>query len=504
VRWPGCGQPTRGNQVRGDMRISVIGTGYLGAVHAACMAELGHEVLGVDSDSSKIDALGAGHSPFYEPGLADILVSNLQAGRLHFSTSLLDAASFADVHFVCVGTPQQQGSLNADLTSLHSVSEGLVPHLTRDCLVVGKSTVPVGTALRLRARFEHLAVSGIRVGLAWNPEFLREGSAVEDTLRPERLVVGTTSAQDDAILRIVYAQLIAGGTPYIMTDLATAELAKVAANAFLATKISFINAMANVCEAAGADVVALADVLGHDSRIGRRFLSAGLGFGGSCLGKDIHALMARASELGVADSVRFLEQVDAINKMRRDLAVDLARRIVGGSFIGANVAVLGAAFKPNTDDVRDSPALTVAAAIRAAGATVRVHDPKAIENARSKCPDLEFSDNVVTVCEAADVVLHLTEWPQYRELDPTVLQRIVRVARILDSRNSLPHARWRAAGWTVRAMGARVHSRILNWEPEIPVPLGNRVTWPDLGLRGVLIFVDHLWVPKTYATRRYS
>jgi UDPglucose 6-dehydrogenase len=307
------------------------------------------------------------------------------------------------------------------------------------------------------------------VGLAWNPEFLREGSAVEDTLCPDRLVVGTTSAQDDAVLRIVYAQLIAGGTPYIMTDLATAELAKVAANAFLATKISFINAMANVCEAAGADVVTLADVLGHDSRIGRRFLSAGLGYGGGCIGKDIRAFMARASELGAADSVRFLEQVDAINKMRRNLAVDLARRIVGGSFIGANVAILGAAFKPNTDDVRDSPALTVAAAIRAAGATVRVHDPKAIENARSKCPDLEFSDNVVTVCEAADVVLHLTEWPQYRELDPTVLQRVVRVAKILDGRNSLPHARWRAAGWAVSAMGARVHSSILDWEPEISV-----------------------------------
>jgi UDPglucose 6-dehydrogenase len=419
------------------------------------MAELGHEVLGVDSDYRKIDALADGQAPFYEPGLADMLVANVEAGRLHFSTSLLDAASFADVHFICVGTPQQQGSLKADLSSLYVVIEGLVPHLKRNCLLVGKSTVPVGTAPRLSARIEQLAVSGIRVGLAWNPEFLREGFAIEDTLRPERLVVGATSADDDGILRAVYGRLIAGGTPYIMTDLATAELAKVAANAFLATKISFINAMANVCEAAEADVVTLADVLGHDSRIGRKFLSAGLGFGGGCLGKDIRAFIARASELGVADSVQFLEQVDGINKTRRNRAVDLAREMVGGTFTGCNVAVLGAAFKPETDDVRDSPALSVAAAIRSAGAMVRVHDPKAIDNARSACPELEFADDVAKACEAADVVLHLTEWRQYRELDPVALQRVVRVPRILDGRNVLPYARWREAGWRVYPMGAR-------------------------------------------------
>ena len=435
------------------MRISVIGTGYLGAVHAACMAELGHEVLGVDSDVRKIDALTDGQAPFYEPGLADMLVANVEAGRLHFSTSLLDAAEFGDVHFICVGTPQQQDSLHADLSSLHAVIEGLVPHLAHDCLLVGKSTVPVGTAPRLSARIQQFAVPGIRVGLAWNPEFLREGFAIEDTLRPERLVVGATSTEDDAVLRDVYAQLIAGGTPYIRTDLATAELAKVAANAFLATKISFINAMANVCEAAEADVVTLADVLGHDGRIGRRFLSAGLGFGGGCLGKDIRAFIARASELGVADSVQFLEQVDAINKTRRKRAVDLAREMAGGTFSGCNVAVLGAAFKPETDDVRDSPALSVAEAIRTAGATVRVHDPKAIDNARRSHPELEFVDDVAKACEAADVVLHLTEWQQYREVDPVALRQVVRVPRILDGRNVLPYARWREAGWTVHAMG---------------------------------------------------
>jgi len=437
------------------MRISVVGTGYLGAVHAACMAELGHQVLGVDSDSRKIDALADGQAPFYEPGLADMLIANVQAGRLQFSTSLRDAADFADVHFICVGTPQLQDSLHADLSSLHAVIESLVPYLTRDCLLVGKSTVPVGTAPQLIARIEELAVPGIRVGLAWNPEFLREGFALEDTLRPERLVIGATSAEDYAIVQDIYAQLIAVGTPYIMTDLATAELAKVAANAFLATKISFINAMANVCEAAKADVVTLADVLGHDSRIGRRFLSAGLGFGGGCLGKDIRAFIARAAELGVADSVQFLEQVDAINTARRHRAIDLAREMVGGDFAGCNLAVLGAAFKPETDDVRDSPALSVAAAIRAAGATVRVHDPKAIDNARSSCPELEFAYDVAKACEAADLVLHLTEWSQYRDLDPVILKRIVRAPRILDARNVLPYDRWREAGWTVCTMGRR-------------------------------------------------
>ena len=436
------------------MRISVIGTGYLGAVHAACMAELGHEVLGVDNDARKIASLADERAPFYEPGLAEMLISHVSSGRLRFSTSLADAAEFADVHFICVGTPQLAGALKADLSSLYAVIQGLAPKLTRDCLLVGKSTVPVGTAPHLITRLAELTPGGVRAGLAWNPEFLREGFAVEDTLRPDRLVAGVVSSGDDAVLRTVYAKLLDAGTPYIVTDLATAELAKVAANAFLATKISFINAMSNVCEVVGADVVTLADVLGHDGRIGRRFLSAGLGFGGGCLGKDIRAFTARASELGVADSVQFLHQVDAINTARRSRAKDLARDLVGGDFDGRNVAVLGAAFKPETDDVRDSPALSVATAIRSEGASVRVHDPKAIDNARNVHPELEFTDDLIKACEAADIILHLTEWEQYRSLDPAVLLRVVRVPRILDGRNILPLTLWRDAGWTVRSMGA--------------------------------------------------
>jgi UDPglucose 6-dehydrogenase len=438
------------------VRISVIGTGYLGAVHAACMADLGHDVLGVDTDVRKIAALKAGQAPFYEPGLAEMLVSTVQSGKLRFSTSVADAASFAEVHFICVGTPQLPGALGADLSHLEAVLDGLAPALARDCLVVGKSTVPVGTAARLSARLAELAPAGISARLAWNPEFLREGYAVEDTLRPDRLVVGADSAADDAVLRAVYEPLLEAGTPYIVTDLATAELAKVAANSFLATKISFINAMANVCEAAGADVVTLAEALGHDTRIGRRFLSAGLGFGGGCLGKDIRAFIARASELGVADSVDFLRQVDEINSGRRRHAADIARELAGGTFAGRNVAVLGAAFKPETDDVRDSPALAVAAAIHAEGASVRVHDPKAIENARQAYPDLEYADDVTKACEGADVILHLTEWPEYRQLDPAGLREVVRSPRIVDARNILPLGSWQAVGWTVRSMGASV------------------------------------------------
>ena len=438
------------------MRISVIGTGYLGAVHAACMAELGHEVLGVDSDIQKIAALQEGRAPFFEPGLEEILVRVVASGKLRFSTSLQEAAEFGDAHFICVGTPQLPQTAGADLSHIEAVVDGLAPYLTRDCLVIGKSTVPVGTAARLAARIAGLAPAGAAAGLAWNPEFLREGFAVQDTLRPDRIVVGVTEDAADVTLRAVYASVLELGTPYITTDLATAELVKVAANAFLATKISFINAVANVCDAAGADVMTLADALGHDTRIGRRFLSAGLGFGGGCLSKDIRAFMARADELGVGDSLQFLREVDQINTGRRALAVEVARELAGGSFAGRNVAVLGAAFKPDTDDVRDSPALEVARKIQSEGAVVRVHDPRATYNARRAWPALDYVEEAVKACEAADVVLHLTEWREYREIDPAELASVVRTPCLLDGRNVLPLGEWQAAGWTVRSLGGAI------------------------------------------------
>jgi UDPglucose 6-dehydrogenase len=435
------------------MKLTVIGTGYLGAVHAACMADIGHDVLGVDVNADKIEALADGRPPFFEPGLGEVLARTVGAGKLRFSTSLEEAAEFGDVHFICVGTPQRPGSYAADLKYVDAAVEGLAPHLRRACLVVGKSTVPVGTAAGMAARVAELAPVGNQAEVAWNPEFLREGFAVADTLRPDRLVAGVTSDRADALLRQVYAPMLAAGTPYISADLATAELVKVAANAFLATKISFINAMSEMCEASGGDVVTLAEAIGHDSRIGSRFLSAGLGFGGGCLPKDIRGFIARAGELGASEALTFLREVDEINMRRRMHTVDLARELVGGSFLGRNVAVLGAAFKPNSDDVRDSPALNVAAAIQLQGAQVRVHDPEAMENARAVFPTLDYAPDATKACEGADLVLHLTEWAEYRELDVCALASVVRAPRILDARNALDIDHWRAAGWTVRALG---------------------------------------------------
>lgn len=432
------------------MRITVIGTGYLGAVHAACMADIGHDVLGVDVDPTKIEVLAAGRPPFYEPGLSDVLARNVSNGRLRFTTSLAEAAEFGDVHFVCVGTPQQRGSHAADLRHVHAVIDGLAQHLDRNALVVGKSTVPVGTAADLA---ERLARHAPAAEIAWNPEFLREGYAVEDTLRPDRLVVGVTSTEADKTLRAVYAPLLDAGVPYISTDLATAELVKVSANAFLATKISFINAVADVCDATGADVVTLAEALGHDTRIGHRFLSAGLGFGGGCLPKDIRAFLARAEELGVGESLGFLREIDEINMRRRERVIELTRELVGGSLLGRTVAVLGAAFKPKSDDVRDSPALNVAAALQLRGAQVRVHDPEALDNARALFPSLDYAREVAKACEGADVVLHLTEWQEYRDLDPAEVAKVVRHPRVLDGRNALDLHTWRNAGWTVRGLG---------------------------------------------------
>ena len=430
--------------------MSVVGTGYLGATHAACMAELGHDVVGIDTDPAKVAALASGTVPFWEPGLDEVLQRGLDSGRLRFSSDPADAAG-SRVHFVCVGTPQRADSPAADLTQVHGAVEALLPVLTPGSLLVGKSTVPVGTAAGLAER-----VAGTGAHVAWNPEFLREGHAVEDTLRPDRLVFGVTDPADEAVLREVYAALLDAGTPLLVTDFATAELVKVAANAFLATKISFINAMAEVCEATGGDILTLSAALGMDPRIGPQFLRAGLGFGGGCLPKDIRAFMARAGELGVDEALMFLRDIDDINIRRRQHTVDLAVEALGGDPTGRRVAVWGAAFKPDSDDVRDSPALHVATALREAGATVTVHDPRAVDNARRLFPGLDYADTAIDAARDADVVLLLTEWADYRDLDPATIAPIVRRATLIDARNALDPDRWRAAGWTYRALGRPV------------------------------------------------
>jgi UDPglucose 6-dehydrogenase len=434
-------------------RMTVIGTGYLGATHAACMAELGYEVLGIDVDVERIARLSAGELPFYEPGLEPILRRNLENGRLRFTTSYDEVAEFGDVHFICVGTPQKPGEYAADMTYVDDAITALAPRLTRACLVIGKSTVPVGTAERLSRRLARLAPAGDLAELAWNPEFLREGFAVEDTLHPDRIVIGVQSDRAEKVLREIYSPMTAEDIPLIVSDYPTSELVKVSANAFLATKISFINAMAEVCEAAHADVTKLSEALSHDDRIGGKFLGPGLGFGGGCLPKDIRAFMARAGELGVDQALSFLREVDAINIRRRIRMVDLARELLGGSFIGRTVGVLGAAFKPNSDDIRDSPALDVATTIRAQGGNVTVYDPQALDNARRAHPELGYGTSAQDAVAHAHVVLLLTEWREFRELDPDGLGTLVAERNIVDGRNALDPERWRAAGWHYRALG---------------------------------------------------
>ena len=427
--------------------MSVVGTGYLGATHAACMAALGHDVIGIDTDPAKVAALSSGTVPFWEPGLDTVLQDSLRSGRLHFTTDVTEATDAA-VHFICVGTPQRSDSPAADLTHVHGAVSALLPILTPESLVVGKSTVPVGTAAEIA---DHVAATGARV--AWNPEFLREGHAVDDTLHPDRLVFGVRDAISEATLCEVYATLLADGTPLLVTDFATAKLVKVSANAFLATKISFINAMAEVCEATGGDILTLSTALGLDPRIGPQFLRAGLGFGGGCLPKDIRAFMARAGELGVDEALMFLRNIDDINIRRRQHTVDLTIEALNGSARGRRVAAWGAAFKPDSDDVRDSPALHVAAALREAGADVVVHDPRAMDNARRLFPDLSYAASALDAARDADVVLLLTEWRDYNELDPAEVAAVTRQASLIDARNALDVDRWRSAGWTYRALG---------------------------------------------------
>lgn len=444
--------------------MTVIGTGYLGATHAACMAELGHEVLGVDVDGSKIELLKNGQVPFYEPGLPEVLQRNLAAGRLDFTTDYQRAAQFGNIHFIGVGTPQQRGSYAADTRYVEAVIEDLVPKLVGDHIVFGKSTVPVGTAAALQARADELAPAGTTVEVAWNPEFLREGYAVQDTIEPDRIVLGTrgtntsttntatTTTRAEAIAREVYATPLANRTPFLVTDLHTAELVKVSANAFLATKISFINAVAEVCEIVGADVTQLADAIGYDDRIGRKFLGAGLGFGGGCLPKDIRAFMARAGEIGADQALTFLREVDAINMRRRERVVNLSKEVLG-SLIGKRITVLGAAFKPNSDDVRDSPALAVAGQLSLAGASVRVYDPQAMGNAARVFPTLDYADSLEDALRSAELVILATEWAEFKELDPSRAGELVAAKHIIDGRNVLDPDTWRAAGWDIRCLG---------------------------------------------------
>jgi UDPglucose 6-dehydrogenase len=450
-------------------RLTFLGTGYLGATYAICFAELGYEVLGVDVDAAKIRKLDAGQVPFHEPGLDELLTKNLAAGRLRFTTEYGEAAAFGDVHFICVGTPQRADGMAADLAYVESSVAALGPHLTRKALIVGKSTVPVGTAEWVEQLVGKHAPAEAEIEVAWSPEFLQEGFAVEDVLRPNRVIFGVKSDWALGMLHTAHkgvfdlAATEDREVPVVITDFATAELVKVAANAFLATKISFINAMAEVCEAAGADVTQLARAIGYDPRIGNKFLRAGVGFGGACLPKDIRAFQARAQELGVGEALRFLHEVDLINNRRRQRVVHLAAELLGRPYgpngpdlAGARVTVLGATFKPNSDDVRDSPALSVVRKLARAGARVTVYDPEGMGNAEQDVPEVGYAKSLNVAVDGADLVCVLTEWEEFRNADPVALGRLVAGKRVVDGRNCLDQAEWTRAGWEYRGLGRPV------------------------------------------------
>jgi len=432
-------------------RVAVIGCGYLGAVFSAVLAEQGNQVIGLDIDQVKISQLNAGVAPFYEPEFDQVLQNSLASGRLIYTADPA-AITSAEIVFICVGTPQQTDTSGADLSQIWSAVDAIAPHLAETAIVIGRSTVPVGTAAKIEQRLNQKTNRKYQV--SWNPEFLREGLAISDTRMPDRIVLGTESKEVEARLRKLYQPQLAKDIPMLIVDVPTAELVKVSANAFLATKISFINAVSEIAEIAGADIVSLAQAIGLDSRIGSKFLAAGVGFGGGCLPKDIRAFISSGQELGAAQSVKFLTEVDEINLRQRTRVIALAQKAIG-DLTGKKIVVLGAAFKPNSDDVRDSPALSVANLLYGLGALVFVHDPKAIENARAKFPELNYQSDLAEIFKDCDLVLHLTEWPIYRELDPVELRKVVNTPVLIDGRNILDFKKWRAAGWQVTGMGKK-------------------------------------------------
>ena len=440
------------------MKITVIGLGYLGATHAVVMAKLGHTVIGIEPNQSKVDELRAGRVPFFEPGLDEALHEVLAHGNIRFETAHDDESREADLHFLCVGTPQVRGSKAANTNYLFGAVADLAPYLSANAVVAGKSTVPVGTAAALT---EHLVAELGKAGkdfaphLAWNPEFLREGNALQDSIAPDRLVLGVADERSEAVLREAYKPITDAGTPLLVTDLPTAELVKVAANSFLATKISFINAIAEVAEASGADAVKLAEAIGYDDRIGKKFLRNGIGFGGGCLPKDIRGFVARADELGVEAIGNLLNAVDQINLGRRERVVQLAHRELG-DVKGKTIVVLGAAFKPDTDDIRDSPAIDIASRLTVQGANVLVHDPISLPGVREHYPALTTEDDLTVALTGADLVILATEWKQYRELDPAVIGQLVGTKTLIDGRNYLDIAAFKAAGWRTIALGRNV------------------------------------------------
>ncbi|MCF3105363.1 UDP-glucose/GDP-mannose dehydrogenase family protein [Streptomyces roseoverticillatus] len=436
------------------MRVSVIGCGHLGIPHAAAMADLGHEVIGVDVDQAKVDQLAAGECPIYEPGLPELLARHTASGRLRFTTDIREAADCAELHFIGVGTPIDADGRSYDTRHVYGAIRQLAPHLHRPCTIVGKSTVTVGTTRQVTALAQRLAPAGTRADVVWNPEFLREGHAVQDTLRPDRIIAGLTTAEAEKAVRAVYAPILDAGVPLFVTDPQTAELAKGAANTFLGLKISYINAVADMCQAAGGDIAQIVEILGIDPRIGSVGMRPGIGYGGGCLPKDVRAFTASAAQLGVDQAAALLRAAEKINETRTDVALGLITRALGDRPVaGARITVWGAAFKPGTNDVRESPALALAQALQQAGGTVTVHDPQAVATAMSRSPEFDYTDDLPASLDGADLVVLATEWPEYQQATPTVLVERPATPLLVDCRTTLDPEPWRAAGWAVHQLG---------------------------------------------------
>lgn len=431
----------------------VIGLGYLGLTHAVAMTELGHTVVGLEADESKLKTLAEGKVPFYEPFLDDALEVALASGRLTFQTGQDVNTEDGDIHWICVGTPQTEGSKSANLSYVEGAAKAAAEHLKNGATIVGKSTVPVGTSAVLKKIVEDNVKEGVVARLAWNPEFLREGTALQDSLKPDRIVVGVDDDTSRELLQEAYASILDEGTPFIVADLPTSELVKVSANSFLAMKISFINAMAEVSEKSGADVVKLAEAIGYDERIGDKFLRSGIGFGGGCLPKDIRGFMAKAEELGVDSLVGLLNNVDSINLGRRQKAVELALEELGHDYANKKIAVLGATFKPDSDDIRDAPALAVALELHKRGASLTMHDPKGLHNVNKTHPELHTEENLEKTLQDADLVMLLTEWKEYKNYNPLEAKKLVKTPTVIDGRNVLDSCLWQTAGWKVIALG---------------------------------------------------
>ncbi|OGQ95480.1 MAG: UDP-glucose 6-dehydrogenase [Deltaproteobacteria bacterium RIFOXYD12_FULL_57_12] len=434
------------------MKLAIIGTGYVGLVSGACFSEFGHEVICVDNNGDKIAALCQGQIPIYEPGLTELVVKNVTGGRLRFTTNLAEAVPRAEAVFIAVGTPSsRRGDGYADLSYIYSAARDIAPHISGYTVVVDKSTVPVGTARQV-ARVIREVNPAAEFDVASNPEFLREGAAINDFMRPDRVVVGVDNDRAAAVLRGIYSPLYLIETPVVITTPETAELIKYAANAFLAVKISYINEMATICEAVGADGIALAKGIGLDGRIGKKFLHPGPGYGGSCFPKDTLALLRTVQEYGV--SARIVEAAVEVNAAQKARMVKKIRDALGGSETGKTIGVLGLTFKPETDDMRDAPALTILPALIEKGARIVAHDPQGMREAAKYLPEgVEFVDNPYAVCAGADALVLMTEWNQYRALDLGRIKSGMRNSVFIDLRNVYAPEQVRSAGFSYFGVG---------------------------------------------------